>query len=294
MINDFKINDVKINDDMTNKVYIARGLSAFEPVCMNLMSVIDSNGIDVEFLPRTPSPKHIWARDYMPIQLDNGQFLSYRYRPDYLKGYKGYIPQYRRICRDLGMKCVKTDIVLDGGNVVKCGSKVIVTDKIFQENPSWRQNKLVAELERLLQAEIVLIPWDRYEMFGHADGMVRYIGGDSILLNNYVDFDPYLRKRLLKALGPHFSIAELHYGTALNKRFSWAYINFLQTKNCIFIPGLGLPEDSLAAEQIQGFFPDSKVIQIRDCQSLVLQGGALNCATWNIYIENMKYHKYEI
>ena len=271
-----------INDNQTNMVYIARGLSAFEPVCMNLMSALDSNGIEVEFLPRTPSPKHIWARDYMPIQLDKGRFPSYKYRPDYLKGYDGYIPQYRRICSDLGLECIQTDIVLDGGNVVKCDSKVIMTDKILLENPSWSRNELIAELERLLQAEIVLIPWDRYEMFGHADGMVRFIGGDSILLNNYADFDPYLRERLLKALGPHFSIAELHYGTALNKRFSWAYINFLQTENCIFIPGLGLPEDSLAAEQIQGFFPDSTVIQIRDCQSLVLQGGALNCVTWNI------------
>ena len=275
-------------------VYIARGLSAFEPVCKNLMCALDSNGIECEFLPRTPNPKHIWARDYMPLQLDKGRFLSYRYRPDYLKGYDGYIPQYRRICSDLGLEYIQTDIVLDGGNVVKCGSKVIMTDKIFKENPSWGRNDLVAELERLLQAEIVLIPWDRYEMFGHADGMVRYIVGDSILLNNYADFDPYLRKQLLKALGPHFSIAELHYGTALNKRFSWAYINLLQTENCIFIPGLGLPEDSLAAEQIQGFFPDTNVIQIKDCQSLVLQGGALNCVTWNIYTENIKNHYNDI
>lgn len=283
-----------INDNQTNMVYIARGLSAYEPVCMNLMSALDSNGIECEFLPRTPSPKHIWARDYMPLQLDKGRFLSYRYRPDYLRGYEGYIPQYRRIWTDLGLECIQTDIVLDGGNVVKCGSKVIMTDKIFRENTSWGRNELISELERLLRAEIVLIPWDRYEMFGHADGMVRYIVGDSVLLNNYVDFDPYLRKRLLKALRPHFSIAELHYGTAQNKRFSWAYINFLQTENCIFIPGLGLPEDSLAAEQIQGFFPDSKVIQIRDCQSLVLQGGALNCATWNILSDLNNNHYKEI
>ena len=277
-----------IKDYMTNKVYIARGLSAFQPLCMNLLGALDSNGIEVEFLPRTPSPKHIWARDYMPIQLSYNRFLSYRYRPDYLRGYEGYIPQYRRICSDLGLECTKTDIVLDGGNVVKCDDKVIMTDKIFQENPGWERNKLIAELERLLKAEIFIIPRDRHEMFGHADGMVRSIGSNIILMNNYVDYDPELRKLLLKALRPHFTLLELHYDTPRNSRYSWAYLNFLQTKNCIFIPGLGLPEDSLAAEQIQRFYRHKKIVQVNGCKRLVLMGGALNCATWNIFTDKVK------
>ncbi len=49
---------------------------------------------------------------------------------------------------------------------------------------------LVDELENLFFAELVIIPWDRYEMYGHADGMVRWIDGDRVLINNYGYFDP--------------------------------------------------------------------------------------------------------
>ena len=140
---------------------------------------------------------------------------------------------------------------MDGGNVVKCGDKVIMTDKIIKENPNRFYRDMLSELENHFQAQIVLIPWDRYEKYGHADGMVRWIEGDRVLLNNYADFDPDLRKELRKELSRHFTVEELKYGTNKHTKVSWAYINFLQTENCIFVPGLGIEEDVMAREQIQ-------------------------------------------
>ena len=119
-------------------------------------------------------------------------------------------------------------------------------------------------------------------MFGHADGMVRYIGGRQVLLNNYVDFDRNLRERILKALNGHFDVNELHYDTPRPSRYSWAYLNFLQVNGRIFVPGLGIEEDRMAVEQIQAFYPDHKVVLIPYCLELVRDGGALNCVTWNI------------
>lgn len=72
------------------------------------------------------------------------------------------------------------------------------------------------------------------------------------------------------------------YGSNKHAKLSWAYINFLQTKKCIFVPGLGIEEDGMAREQIQKFYPDYKVFTVDDCLSLVQDGGALNCVTWNI------------
>ena len=106
------------------------------------------------------------------------------------------------------LECVSTDIVLDGGNVVKCGDKVIMTDKIIDENPMRFYRDILRELENHFRAQIVLIPRDRY---GHADGMVRWIDGNRDLLNNYVQTDPCLRKRVLEALSPHFVVEELEY-----------------------------------------------------------------------------------
>ena len=101
-----------IQDNQTNKVYLAKGFSYYQPVSMELVQALYGKGIEFEWLPRTESSKYIWARDYMPIQLEKDLFLLYRYNPDYLQGYSGYIPQYKAICKELGLNCITTDIVI--------------------------------------------------------------------------------------------------------------------------------------------------------------------------------------
>lgn len=271
-----------INDYQTNKVYLAEGIKGYPKVAERLLWALYTEGIEEEYLPHTKSVKHVWARDYMPLQLDTDTFLQYRYSPDYLRGYPEYIPQYETIARSLKLKCRTTKLIIDGGNVVKCGGRVIMTDKVFKENPRYNAYYLQDMLERLFEAEVIIIPWDRYEIFGHADGMVRAIGDSYLLLNHYVDFDKDLRKRILRELGPTFCVEELHYDSPRCSRMSWAYLNFLQVKSRIFVPGLGIPEDAMALEQIQKLYPRHKVMLIPDCQDLVRDGGALNCVTWNI------------
>ena len=278
-----------ICDYQTNKVYLAEGIKGYPKVAENLLYALYKEGVETEYLPHSNSKKHVWARDYMPIQLEKDKFLLYRYTPDYLKGFEDFIPDYPSICKSLQLNCVTTDIVLDGGNVVKCGDKVIMTDKIIQENPTKFYRNMIAELENHFQAQIVLVPWDRYEKYGHADGMVRWIDGNRVLLNNYADFDPSLRKELKKTLSEHFTVEELAYGSNKHAKLSWAYINFLQTSKCIFVPGLGIEEDGIAREQIQKFYPDYKVFTIDDCLRLVQDGGALNCVTWNILADVNEY-----
>ena len=71
----------------TNKVFIAQGLTSL-PFCQaatSLVGALEKQHLEWGQLPCTNSPLHIWARDYMPIQLSNDQFLVYKYNPDYLK-----------------------------------------------------------------------------------------------------------------------------------------------------------------------------------------------------------------
>ena len=282
-----------ICDNQTNKVFLSKGLMHYGRVLERLLSSLSGWSVDTQFLPMADSKKHVWARDYMPIQLEKDKFLLYRYTPDYLKGFEDFIPAYPAICKDLGLDCVTTDIVMDGGNVVKCGDKVIMTDKIIKENPFKFYRDILSELESLFQAQILLIPWDKYERYGHADGMVRWMGGNKVLLNNYIDFDPNFRKELLKALSGHFSVEELSYGSNRHAKVSWAYINFLQTSTCIFVPGLGIEEDGMALEQIRKHYPDFNVFLVDDCLPLVRDGGALNCVTWNILADASEWPKEE-
>ena len=272
-----------INDYQMNVVYLADGIRHYMPLAINLFNMLEDAGIEIHLLRHTESPKHIWARDYMPLQLDENRFLQYRYAPDYLQDAPDYIPPYETICRGLHLKCKQTKLVIDGGNVVKCGNRVIMTEKVFKENPVFTPDYLMRQLEEAFECEVCIIPWDRYEIFGHADGMVRSIGNNYVLMNNYIDLDKSFRDKLKRALeAGGFYVEELHYDLPRPSKQSWAYLNFLQVNNCIFVPGLGLREDELAVEQIQNLYPHHRVLLVPDCLSIVKDGGALNCISWNI------------
>lgn len=101
-------------------------------------------------------------------------------------------------------------------------------------------------------------------------------------LSHYEEAFSNLRERLLKCLRPHFEVEELEFDVPRRSRLSWAYLNFLQVGNCIFVPGLGAREDALAVRQLRRFFPRTEVVQVQGCAPLARDGGALNCVSWNI------------
>ena len=269
----------------TNKVYLAKGMTSgkYVDATGNLLGMLHNRKVHWGFLPLTASSFHIWTRDYMPVQVSKNKFVHFNYSPDYLKCYPEYKPDTSAILSELGLKVIDSDIILDGGNVISCGNKVIMTEKIFRENPHYNHVVLINTLSQLLEAEIVLIPEDYYDEYGHADGMVRYMGEGRVLLNNYCDFDKALRKRLLAALGPHFDITELHYGTYTDS--SWAYINFLHVDHHIFIPMMNDKLGEVAFRQIADAFPKCKCHPVYHCESIVREGGALNCSSWNILVD---------
>ncbi len=269
----------------TNKVYLAKGMTTEKYVnaMRHLSDKLNSHEILWGLLPYTTSPLHIWARDYMPIQVNKRKFVRFNYSPDYLENYPEYKPDTSAILSALDKQVIDSDIIIDGGNVISCGNKIILTDKIIRENPNYDHDVLIDRLCQLLEAEIVLIPEDYYDEYGHADGMVRYMGEGRVLLNNYCDFDKALRKRLLAALSPHFDIIELHYGAYTD--MSWAYLNFLHVGKYIFIPMMEDKLGEIAFRQIADAFPQCECHPIYHYENIVHDGGALNCSTWNILVE---------
>ena len=84
-----------ITDKETNTVYLADGIRHYMPLAHNLLEALYREGIDMHFLRHTESRKHVWARDYMPIQLEENKLVQYVYNPDYLKSAPEYIPPYQ-------------------------------------------------------------------------------------------------------------------------------------------------------------------------------------------------------
>lgn len=276
-----------ISDNQTNTVYFSELLKTdlrFASTCNEITKILDSYNISCEFLKKT---KDIWARDYMPIQVSEDKFIEYRYDPDYLQGtWKGSrdLKTYPdMVCDWLNLKTIKTDIILDGGNVIKSKDCVILTDKIVTENQFWYdKTKLIERLEELFEVDhIVLIPWPKAEDYGHSDGMLRFIDEKTVLINE-VEKLPSLEKRL-KEHGLNWEY--LQFKVNKKSKDNWAYINFLQTKDLILLPKLNIDEDEQAFEQMKIYYPDyarnNRITQV-DMTEIVKEGGALNCISWTI------------
>ena len=265
-----------IIDRQTDTVFFSRHLKRYK-CWKSIKTALIENNIPFALLLETAD---IWVRDFMPIQIDRETFVSYIYNPDYLQDRQEYITSDVSKCYDF-TKLTDIELVIDGGNFIKCDNKVIMTDKVFLENSEKSAKEIRETIERCFESELVVIPWDKAEKYGHADGMVRYVGTGHVVINNYADFDKLLRDEIIDALTPHFTrISELQYGKN-NRSKSWAHINFLHTGSYIFVPQMGIPSDTLAIEQLKEIFSDCTIVPV-EANGIVNKGGALNCVSWNI------------
>jgi agmatine/peptidylarginine deiminase len=284
-----------ISDSQTNFIYFSdllRTDKRYSKTFNDLRQVLDANGMQYDLLNRT---RDIWARDYMPIQVSKDKFVEFRFDPDYLQGTgteRRELKTYPDIvCDEMGLKTVKSDIILDGGNVIKSDNAVILTEKILLEN--WRtynENELIRQLEILFETDkIIIIPKDPGEMYGHSDGAVRFIDNDTVLINWYFKtFDEYFRKSLVDSItekGLKYEWLDLGLDGDEANGYNWAYINFLQTKDLILVPKMDIKEDDIAFSQICKFYKSyadrGKIFQV-DSRQVVEKEGALNCISWTI------------
>jgi agmatine/peptidylarginine deiminase len=229
----------------------------------------------------------------MPVHIGNGKYVGYNYCPDYLRddpAQSEYITNQSAACEDVDLEMADImDVIFDGGNYVRCGEKVLVTDKIFMENPQWRPLRLIERMEEAFQAEVILLPWDMEDECAHADGMVAWLGSNRILMNNYRQLekgkDKPFTKRVMKILETHFDITELSYDCKIHPD-SWCYLNYLETDNGIILPALSetmdCENDLAALELFMALFPQKEVVQVF-AAPLIKKGGAIHCITWTLF-----------
>jgi agmatine deiminase len=237
--------------------------------------------------------RDIWCRDYMPVQVDLGNFVRFRYDPGYLKGYEHLLTRPCDITPINGLgQCVDSDIVLDGGNVVGWGSRCIVTDRLFRENPRVCRDELLGRLRELLEVdEVIVIPKEPYDEVGHADGVVRFLDDRLVVINDYSQVASWYRRRLTSVLRrAGLDWVELPYrpeDEIVNGIPSavGCYTNFLMVRGLAVVPAFGLTEDQAALRVIEENIRDTAVVLL-ECTDLARGGGVLNCATWTVAGQN--------
>jgi agmatine deiminase len=276
-----------ISDREADIVYVSDLLEPrYPPLVDRLRAVLAEHGIPLRIIEGT---KDLWCRDYMPVQVGLGRHVQFTYNPDYLAGYE------HLICRPGDIQPIQeikhrlhSEIVLDGGNVVGTSRRIIVTEKVFRENPGSQREHLLDRLRHLLDVEeVIVIPVERGDVIAHSDGMVRFLDDETVLVNDYskVDaaFGQRLRSRLRKA---RLRMIDLLYcpSPELNEGIPSAvgcFANFLMVRGLVVVPSFGIPEDLAAMRVISEHAPDLTIRTI-DCSDLAREGGLLNCATFTI------------
>lgn len=273
----------------TNTVYISSLLlddNRSKSSGIQLTEILKKHDIKTKLIKYT---KDIWCRDYMPIQIEKNRFLQFRYEPTYLDGFRELQSDPEEILKINSINAKTSKINLDGGNVVNWNDRAIISDRVFDENPEYTEtNKLISEIEKLLEVEIIVIPQINTDMTGHADGMVRFVNKNTLVGNDrHKEYDYWTRRmnKILKSKGLNYiDIPTYHFKDKKHPENAFGcYVNFLEVSDLIVLPIFEQSEkiDFEVLEIFKQIFPDRKIETI-NYNPIGLFGGLLNCTTWTV------------
>jgi agmatine deiminase len=274
-----------IPDWRTNQVYFSDRLRRRHPtVAASLEPVLRGAGTAVATIPKT---KDIWCRDCMPVQVDEDTFCQFVYDPDYLRGY-GHLKTPPESCRvPASSSCRSVRLVVDGGNVVPARNKVILTDKVFEENPAMSRKEVRRVLEEALEAECIVVPRPPHDPIGHADGVARFLDEDTVVLNDYQGPEANYGRRLRSVLRQHGLecvpvpyFVEDHATDGIPSA-AGCYVNYLRTDRVLILPAFGVARDDAGLRRFESLFPGTRIVPLL-CARLARKGGCLNCISWTI------------
>lgn len=254
-------------------------IQKYKPAADRVFAALDLFNIKYKLLNNT---KDIWLRDFMPVKTKSGKYVSFRYEPSYLADDLQLRTNFKTdIAPNFKVdNLVYTDINLDGGNVVFSPSKekVIISDRVFSENPEYDKNTLLLELEKLLEASVLIIPSLKSDMTGHADGMVRFVDENTVVTN--APLSPYgFETKVKKSLQNYgFNVIDFPYFYSKGDSAVGCYLNYLETKEAVFLPVFGVDMDNEAIKLAKNIF-DKTIIPV-NINEVAEYGGLLNCISW--------------
>lgn len=224
----------------------------------------------------------------MPVQVGNNRFVQFVYDPSYDRSNTKYDSLF--VNRLNGIIAQHVDIRIDGGNVVNGYDKAIISERVFDENPYFDPQKLVNKLEKVLEAEVIIIPClgRDLDMTGHADGYVQFVNESTLIGNDRRTECKSWTARMNRVLKDErleyidLPMFECPVGKK-GKSAIGTYVNYLETANLIIMPVFEVRgnRDAEAYDIMTETFPD-RIIETANINEIGIEGGLMNCISWTV------------
>ncbi len=278
-----------ITDHQTNTVYLADSCLDMEEKkeFRKFKSFLEKHKMNVKILKGT---EDFYCRDFMPIQLSEKEYVQFIFRPErYLKENElEFISSPQRVGLENNLVQPKySNIILDGGNVVKWEDKVIITDRVIKDNLYQFSDSetILKQLEKELRCKVIIIPEYPGDATGHADGLIRFMDKDTVFINDaYSVPEKEWLNEFLNILSEN-KLIHINLPCTLEEGDETAeglYINYLHVGNLIVVPQFGQDEDQVALEIMTRAFGGKCNVLPYPANWIAEYGGVFNCATWTV------------
>ncbi|MFA5348470.1 MAG: agmatine deiminase family protein, partial [Methanoregula sp.] len=200
--------------------------------------------------------------------------------------------------RWLGLPCFVPGIVLEGGSVDVNGRGTVLTTRSCLLNPNRNPSLSSDEIEEFLKEYlgVVKIIWLNEGIIGddtdgHIDDIARFVGPSTVVCacENVIADANYpalhenyeILKKSTDQDGRPLTVVKLPMPAQVSggdERYPATYTNFYIGNTVVIVPFFNDPNDVVALQILQGFFPGRKVIGI-DARALVEGFGTFHCAS---------------
>ena len=241
-----------------------------------------------------------WTRDYAPlfVKAQSGGVAISAWR---FNGWAKY-DNFRNDCqapafiaRTLGLECLETGLVLEGGSVDVNGAGMMLTTEECLLSEVQARNPGVSrrELERAFRTHLGVteVVWlgrgiAGDDTHGHIDDLARFTSLDTVAAAIEPDKSDANHEQLKENLGRLRARGDLSVATLpmpepvyfAGQRLPASYANFYVANGIVLAPQFADRNDLAALRTLARLFPDREVIPI-PCRDLVLGLGTLHCMT---------------
>ena len=238
--------------------------------------------------------RDIWMRDFTTVNPMQPVQFTYTWASMTKKQSKDVQKSFSQFADRYQIQRTKTDLMIDGGNLVDDYAGRVITTTRFMEDNELSYNEAKQELKSTLGATEVAILEPDEEVLAHSDGMVSWVDKNTLLVNDYSK-TPAFRTTVMKELKASFptaKIVEVPVEYKTNPKGQWegfesacgVNLNATVTHHNIYVPTFNMPHDQKALSIIKQN-TSKKVIPV-NAESVCPMGGSVRCLTWQVTGDN--------